>query len=140
MTTVHAFLSDLENADYDAVLLAAQELESLGSQKELSVIQDQLQDVVDAINELNAHREAMTARKEIFWNALKALSKSNTPVEIQLLHQCVQTRYNEISDMIFEMRPNELLSEKYKLTRKLSEMKRLGNLGKLVREELGNAN
>jgi len=133
---IQDFIKKLSSFEFDMLILAIQELESMGSSKCVEKMDAELKAIVHEIDIINQTRELLTAKKEIFAHALKVLDKEDAPIDIQLLRQCLESHYNELTDRIVETRPTELLAKKHRLARRIREMEQVSMLGKMIRDEL----
>jgi len=118
------------------LILAIQELESMGSSNRLDLMKKELDDVVRQIDRINMRRELLTSQKEIFSHAMKVLGKEDAPIDIQLLRQCIENHYNKASDEVMATKPMDLLAKKHKLARQIRECEQVAELSRAIREEL----
>ena len=126
MNGLKTFYLLLSSVDKDIFLQLVSEFSMSVSQATKDDIEEQLKEVTKKINKINAKREFLGNRADLFSKFSKSLKtfskKKDTSLEIVLLKQFFNQEEDRLRREIAELRPDELLKEKYELKNNLRAM------------------
>lgn len=126
MNGLKAFFNNLNEMDKDLFLQLISEFSRAISQSVKNDIEKRLDEVIKEIDSINKKRESLGDRADMFGKFAKELNefnkRKNVSLEVVLLKQFFNGEEDKLRRKIAELRPNDLLKEKYELRNKLEEM------------------
>ena len=126
MNGLKTFYELLNSTNRDIFLQLVGEFSTSISQAVYEEMDERLTEATKEIDKINAIRELLGSRAELFSKFSKELDrfsrKKNTSLEIVLLKQFFNEEEDKLRRQIAEMRPDNLLKEKYEIKNTLRAM------------------
>ena len=126
MNGLKTFYGLLSNTNKDIFLQLVGEFSMSISQSIREEIEEELTKVTSRIDKINSERELLGSRAELLSKFSKELDrfskKKDTSLEIVLLKQFFNQEEDKLRREIAELRPDDLLKEKYELKNNLKTM------------------